>query len=145
MVNKFNIKLFKYNIYFYPSNIINFILIIIYMKFCGKFKGCVRETLVNDKGVSETEYKAVMRIKSINCSNKTSFLINILDSEGETKNLAYLENANKQPVLRSISEFGNGITSTYFDGKYLIHEVSTVKSGDKNKSWKVKYYKFKQC
>lgn len=114
------------------------------MKFCGKFKGCVRETLVNDKGVSETEYKAVMRIKSVNCSSKTAFLITILDSEGETNNLAYLEDANKQ-VLRSIAESGNGVTSTYFSGKYLIHEVSTVVPDTKNKSWKVKYYKFRSC
>ena len=114
------------------------------MKFCGKFKGCVRETTVSDKGVSETEYKAVMKIKSVNCSNKTAYLITIVDSEGEFNNLAYMEDLEK-PVLRSINETGNGITSTYFNGKYLIHEVSSVNPDCKRKSWKVKYYKMRSC
>ncbi len=117
------------------------------MKFYGKFKGCVRETLVNDKGVSETEYKAVLNVKSVNCSNRTAYLITVVDSEGESNNLAYLENVSEKPVLRSINEDGNGVTSTYFDGKYLIHEVSSVVPDCKGKakSWKVKYYKLKQC
>ena len=114
------------------------------MKFSGKFKGCVRETTVNHKGVSEIEYKAVLRITSVNCSNKTAYLITIVDSEGEYNNLAYVEN-NEKPILRSINELGNGITSTYFDGKYLIHEVSYVTTNNKKKCWKVKYYKLKKC
>lgn len=114
------------------------------MKFSGKFKGCVKETTVNDKGVYETEYKAVMRIKSVNCSNKTAFLITIVDSEGEFNNLAYLEDSEK-PVLRSITENANGITSTYFDDKYLIHEVSSVVPNCRHKTWKVKYYKMRKC
>jgi hypothetical protein len=114
------------------------------MKFSGKFKGCVRETIVNDKGVSENEYKAVLTIKNVNCSNKTAYLITVVDVEGETNNLAYIENLEK-PVLRSISENSNGITSTYFNGKYLIHEVSSVVPNCKHKTWKVKYYKLKKC
>jgi hypothetical protein len=114
------------------------------MKFHGKFKGCVRETLVNNKGVSETEYKAVLNIKSVNCSNKTAYLITIIDADGETNDLAYIENF-KKPVLRSIGENGNSITSTYFEGKYLIHEVSSVVPNCKRKTWKVKYYKLKKC
>ena len=114
------------------------------MKFSGKFKGCVRETIVNDKGVSETEYKAVLTVKNVNCSNKTAYLIVIVDSDGESTNLAYLEDLEK-PVLRSISDSGNGITSTYYEGKYLIHEVSTIVPNSKHKTWKVKYYKLKQC
>jgi hypothetical protein len=112
------------------------------MKFCGKFKGHVRETLVNNKGVSETEYKAVVTVKSVNRSNKTAYLITVVDADGEFNNLAYLEDFEK-PVLRSITENGNGVTSTYFDGKYLIHEVSFVVP--ENKTWKVKYYKLKKC
>ena len=114
------------------------------MKFSGKFKGCVKETIVNDKGVYETEYKAVLTIKNVNCSHKTAYLITVVDSDGEFNNLAYAEELEKT-VLRSITENGNGITSTYFDGKYLIHEVSSVVPDTKNKSWKVKYYKLKQC
>lgn len=114
------------------------------MKFSGKFKGCVRETLVNDKGVSETEYKAILTIKNVNCSNKTAYLINVVDGEGEATNLAFMEKFEK-PVLRSINSDSNGITSTYFDGKYLIHEVSSVVPGCKNKTFKVKYYKMRQC
>lgn len=114
------------------------------MKICGKFKGCVRETIVNDKGVSETEYKAVLTVKNVNCSNKTAYLITVVDSDGEFNNLAYMENLHK-PVLRSINENGNGVTSTYFEGKYLIHEVSSVVPDCKHKTWKVKYYKLKQC
>ena len=114
------------------------------MTFSGKFKGCVRETSVNKNGVSETEYKAVLTIKNVNCSNKTAYLIVVVDADGESTNLAYKEDLEK-PVLRSINEFGNGITSTYFDGKYLIHEVSSVDSDCKHKTWKVKYYKLRQC
>jgi hypothetical protein len=112
--------------------------------FCGKFKGCVRETIVNEKGVAETEYKAILKIKSVNCSNKKAYLISIVDSEGETNNLAYLEDLGK-PVLRSITETANGITSTYYKGKYLIHEVSSVSQDCKRKTWKVKYYKLVKC
>jgi len=114
------------------------------MKFCGKFKGCVRETIVNDKGVSESEYKAIVTIKSVNCSNKTAFLIVVNDNDTVATNLAYMENLDK-PILRSINEDGNGITSTYFDGHHLIHEVSSVDNNCKGKTWKVKYYKLKQC
>ena len=114
------------------------------MKFCGKFKGCVRETTISNNGVSESEYKAVIKIKSVNCSNKTAYLINVIDSEGETNNLAFKEESEK-PILRSINEYGNGITSTYFQGKYLIHEVSSVIPDCKNKIWKVKYYKLRSC
>lgn len=114
------------------------------MKFSGKFKGCVRETLVNEKGVSETEYKAVMTIKNVNCSQKTAYLINVVDTEGEFTNLAYMEDFEK-PVLRSINADGNGITSTYFEGKYLIHEVSSVVPNCKRPTYKIKYYKLRQC
>jgi hypothetical protein len=114
------------------------------MKFSGKFKGCVRETIVNDKGISETEYKAVLTIKNVNCSNKTAYLIVAVDPDGEASNLAYMENLEK-PVLRSINADGNGITSTYFEVKYLIHEVSSVIPNCKRQTWKVKYYKLRQC
>lgn len=115
------------------------------MKFCGKFKGCVRETIVNCKGVSECEYRAELKIQSVNCSQKTAYLIDIKDQTGETQNLAFMENIEK-PVLRSPTTDANGITSTYYEGKYLIHQVSWVKTDCKgNKEWVVKYYKLKQC
>jgi hypothetical protein len=114
------------------------------MKFCGKFKGCVRETIIDKNGVSEKEYKANLTIKNVNCSNKTAYLITIVDNTGEYNNLAYMED-NEKPILRAIDETGNGITSTYFDGKYLIHELSSVNPDTKNKSWKVKYYKLRSC
>ncbi len=113
------------------------------MVFSGKFKGCVRETVVSCKGVSESEYKAELKIKSINCFQKNAYLIVIKDQTGETLNLAYLENTEK-PVLRSPSSYANGITSTYYEGKYLIHQVSFVRSNSKDeKVWVVKYYKLK--
>jgi hypothetical protein len=120
------------------------------MKFFGKFKGCVRETIVNSKGVSECEYKAELRVQSVNCSQKTAFLIDVKDEMGEYQDLAYLEDFGT-PVLRSASSsFGtngsNGITSTYFEGKYLIHQVSYSKTDCKgHKEWVVKYFKLKQC
>jgi hypothetical protein len=116
------------------------------MKFSGKFKGCVRETVVNSKGVAESEYKAEIKIKNVNCSNKTAYLINVVDSTGKSDNLAYMEDFTEKPVLRSIDESGNGVTSTYYEDKYLIHQLSTVKTDCKgNKEWIVKYYKMKQC
>ena len=114
------------------------------MKFCGKFKGCVRETIVNCKGVSECEYKAKIKIVNVNCSQKTAFLINVIDQTGKYENLAYMED-NKKPVLRSPTSSENGITSTYYEGKYLIHQVSMYKKTCKGTEWIVKYYKMKQC
>ena len=114
------------------------------MKFCGKFKGCCRETIVNCKGVSECEYKAEIKIVNINCSQKTAFLINVIDQTGEYEYLAYMENFEK-PVLRSPTSCESGITSTYFEGKYLIHQVSMFKKTCKGKEWVVKYYKTKYC
>ncbi len=115
------------------------------MKFSGKFKGCVRETIVSSKGVSECEYKALLKVKSVNCSQQTAYLIDVKDQTGEFQNLAYLENFER-PVLRSPTGNDDGLTSTYFEGKYLIHQVSYVKNGcNGDKEWVVKYYKLKQC
>ena len=117
------------------------------MKFSGKFKGCVRDTTVNSKGVIETEYKATMKIKNVNCSNKTAFLIEICDKDGEIYNLAFLEDLEgSEPILRSVSETGKGITSTYWKDSHLIHQTSTATVGcDGQTTWKVKYYNMKLC
>lgn len=114
------------------------------MKFCGKFKGCVRETVVNSKGVAECEYKAELKVQNVNCSQKTAYLIDIKDQTGETQNLAFMENFDRE-VLRSPTAENVGQTSTYFEGKYLIHQVSYVKDTCKGKEWVVKYYKLKKC
>ena len=115
------------------------------MKFCGKFKGCVRETVVSERGVAECEYKGEVKIQNVNCSQQTAFLIDIKDQTGHTQNLAYLENA-KKPILRSPTSSLDGITSTYYDGKTLIHQVSSVKTDCKgNKEWTVKFYRLKPC
>lgn len=112
------------------------------MKFCGKFKGCCRETIVSSKGVSETEYPAEIKIKNVNCSQKTAYLLEIKDQTGEYKNLAFMEN----DILRSPTSNGTGLVSTYFEGKHLIQQVSYVKESCKgDKQWVVKYYKMKQC
>lgn len=115
------------------------------MKFNGKFKGCCKETIVCSKGVSEIEYHAVIKIKNVNCSQKTAYLLEIKDQTGEYLNLAFMEK-DKKHVLRSPTSDGNGLVSTYFEGKYLIQQVSYVKkSGKGDKQWVVKYYKMKQC
>ncbi len=115
------------------------------MKFCGKFKGCCRETIVCSKGVSETEYKAEIKIKNVNCSQKTAYLLEIKDQTGTYQNLAFMEKDPKE-ILRSPTSNGAGLVSTYFEGKYLIQQVSYVKESCKgNKQWVVKYYKMKQC
>lgn len=112
------------------------------MKFCGKYKGCVRETLVSEKGIYETEYKAVIIIKNVNCSHRTAYMITGTDSEGDFSYLAFKEDLNK-PVLRAVSE--HGITSTYFDGSNLIHQISAIVPDCKHKSKKVKFYKMTKC
>lgn len=114
------------------------------MGFCGKYKGCYRETVVNCKGVAECEYKAEIKIRNVNCSQKTAYLISVKDSEGERESLAYAEDLDK-PVLRSVVSDENGISSTYFEGKYLIHQISMCKNTSKGKEWVVKYYKTKAC
>jgi len=115
------------------------------MKFCGKFKGCCRETIVSSKGVSETEYPAQIKIKSVNCSQKTAYLLEIKDQTGENQNLAFLEKDPKE-ILRSPTSNGTGLVSTYFEGKYLIQQVSFVEETCKGeKKWTVKYYKMKHC
>jgi hypothetical protein len=113
--------------------------------FCGKFRGCVRETIVKDKCVLETEYKATLIIKNVNCSQKTAYLITAIDCDNEFTSLAFLENIDNKPVLRSITENGNGITSTYYDNETLIHQVSTTDCDSKRKAFVVKYYKLKKC
>lgn len=115
------------------------------MKFNGKFKGCCKETIVCSKGVLETEYPAEIKIKNVNCSQKTAYLLEIKDQTGEYLNLAYMEK-NEKPILRSPTSNGDGLVSTYFEGKYLIQQVSYVtKSCKGEKQWVVKYYKMKQC
>lgn len=115
------------------------------MKFCGKFKGCCRETIVSSKGVSETEYKAEIKIKNVNCSQKTAYLLEVEDQTGEFKQLAFLEKDPKE-ILRSPTSDGTGLVSTYYEGKYLIQQVSYVtKSCKGDKQWVVKYYKMKKC
>lgn len=112
------------------------------MKFCGKFKGCCKETIVNYKGVAECEYKAEIKIINVNCSQKTAFLIKINDQTGEYENLTYLEDFGKH-ILRSPTSCENGVASTYFKDKYLIHQVSMHKKTSKGIEWIVKYYKMK--
>lgn len=115
------------------------------MKFCGKFKGYCRETIVSSKGVSETEYKAEIRIKNVNCSQKTAYLLEIKDQTDKYQNLAFMEKDDK-PILRSPTSDGSGLVSTYYEGKYLIQQVSFIKESCKgDKQWIVKYYKMKQC
>jgi hypothetical protein len=114
------------------------------MKFSGKFKGCCRETIVCAKGVSETEYTAQIKIKNVNCSQKTAYLIEVNDLNGKDENLAFLEKDGKQ-VLRSPTSDANGLVSTYFEGKYLIQQVSFVKETNKGKVWVVRYYKMRPC
>ena len=114
------------------------------MKLSGKFKGCCRETVVTAKGVSEIEYTAEIKIKNVNCSQKTAYLVEVKDQTGKHETLAFLENDEKH-VLRSPTSNGSGLTSTYFEGKYLIHQVSFVTESNKCKEWVVKYYKMKQC
>ena len=115
------------------------------MKFCGKFKGCCRETIVSSKGVCETEYRAEIKIKNVNCSQKTAFLIEVEDQTGEYKNLAFMEKEPKH-ILRSPTSDGTGLVSTYYEGKYLIQQVSFVTESCKyGKQWVVKYYKMRHC
>ena len=55
-----------------------------------------------------------------------AYLITVVDDDKNTfANLAYLESMpGMEDVLRSESQSGEGITSTYFNGKKLVHQVS---------------------
>lgn len=105
------------------------------MKFCGEYSGKYNQTIVEGGKIVSIKGKATLTIAEV---GKGAYLITSVDDGKVTFNeLAYLEGN----VLRAESQSGQGITSTYFNGKDLIHQLS-------NKSpttWKVKNYKLKKC
>ena len=104
-------------------------------KFAGEYSGKYNRTTVQGGKITSTKGKATLTITEV---GKGAYLITTVDDGKTTFNdLAYLEDG----VLRAQAESGEGVTSTYFDGKHLIHQLS-------NKSpttWTVKNYKLKSC
>ncbi len=105
------------------------------MKFCGEYSGKYNQTTVEGGKITSVKGTATLTISEV---GKGAYLITSVDDGKLTFNdLAYLEG----DVLRAQAQSGQGVTSTYFDGKHLIHQLS-------NKSptvWKVKNYKLKKC
>ncbi len=105
------------------------------MGFCKKYSGKYNGTTVSASGITSFKGKATLEIKEV---GKGAYLITIVENDGTTiNNLAYLEGN----VLRAQAQTGEGITSTYFENKHLIHQ-----SSEKSPTvWKVKNFKFKRC
>jgi hypothetical protein len=104
-------------------------------KFAGEYSGKFNQTVVQGGKITSSKGKATVTITEV---GKGAYLITTVENGSTTFNdLAYLEG----DVLRAQAQSGEGVTSTYFSGKHLIHQVS-------NKSpttWTVKNYKLKYC
>lgn len=107
----------------------------VHHNFCGKYTGKYHETTVSASGIASSKGKATLEIKEV---GNGAYLVTVVENGKTTvNNLAYLEGC----VLRAQAESGEGITSTYVAGKYLVHQLS-------NKSptvWKVQNFKLKRC
>ncbi len=104
-------------------------------KFCGEFFGKFTETTVEGSTIASTKGVASLTISEV---GKGAFLITVIDNGTTTFNtLAYREG----DVLRAQAQSSEGITSTYYEGDCLIHQVSNKSST----VWSVKNYKFKKC
>ena len=104
------------------------------MKFCGKYSGSYNKTVVEGGQITSSKGKATITIAEV---GKGAYLVTIVDDEKTTLHeLAYLED----DVLRAQAQSGEGVSSTYFEGHHLVHQLS-------NKSptvWTVKDYKLKK-
>lgn len=105
--------------------------------FVGKFYGKYYETKVS--GESQVETKRGLAVCTIKEVGRSAYLVSILEDEIHTVvNLSYLE----KDILRSESQNGSGITSTYFENEDLIHQISIkTKSGQIVKVFKLQVYK----
>ena len=108
------------------------------VNFVGKFYGKYHETKVScENKVESKKGLAVCTIKEVGYG---AYLISVLEDETHlVNNLAYLE----KDILRSESQNGSGVTSTYFecDGE-LLHKVSIkTREGLDVKVFKFKIYK----
>ncbi len=104
--------------------------------FAGEYSGKFNQTVVEGGKITLSKGKATLSITEV---GKGAYLITIIESDKTTtiKNLAFLEG----DILRAQAQTGEGITSTYFENKDLIHQ-SSEKSPT---TWKVKNYKLKYC
>ncbi len=105
-------------------------------EFVGKYFGKYYETKISGENTESKKGLAVCTIKEV---GRGAYLISILEDETTTiNNLAYLENT----VLRSVSQNGSGITSTYFVDEELIHQISLkIKGAQLVKVFKFEVYK----
>lgn len=89
--------------------------------FCGEFSGKYDLTKV-ENGISNTEGRVTIKIEKIGVG---AYLQTIVYDRKTTINVLGFE---KDGVIVSENQSGNGINYTYFDGKHLIHKDSNKSS-----------------
>jgi hypothetical protein len=92
------------------------------MKFCGKWKGKGEITIINGCKEFIEKISVKLYIKEIN--NNAFLLKGIINKKINFQLVGFYN--KKTGEINSINPDGNGITTTYFDGKNLIHSVSLI-------------------
>ena len=96
-------------------------------RFVGSFEGKYTRTGVDGNGIGNTAGRALITIK---LAGPSVYLVTVVEDDKTTyNNLAYLEKIpGTEDVLRSEAQSGQGVTSTYFNDKKLVHQVSNIGS-----------------
>jgi hypothetical protein len=103
--------------------------------FYGEFSGKYDLTKVNTGGISNSSGSVTIKIEKI---GKGAYLQTIVYDGINTVNiLGFI----KDETIISQNQSGNGISYTYFDGKYLIHKDSNKPSSP---NWSVKVSKLRR-
>jgi hypothetical protein len=107
------------------------------MKFCGKYSGKYKKTVINSAGTTSSKGTAEVTISEVGCGAYLITSIKDGNSSDPKNKLAYLE----KNVLRASSE-GDGIVSAYFEDNKLIVQLSKKPSST---DWIVFNYSLKKC
>jgi len=99
-----------------------------------KYTGKYNSTTVEGGKINSSKGTATIKISEVGPGAYLETIV--VDGKTTVNTLAF----EKDCVLVAQAQSGEGVTNTYFDGKYLIHQLS-------NKTptvWLVKNYKFKR-
>lgn len=103
-------------------------------KISGEFYGKFKKTTLENGKIQKSEGYASIVVEKV---NDATYLITIYEDGNVLNIMAYEEG----DILRSETQNGMGVTSTYIKDDRLIHQVSLVTST----SEVVKNYKLKKC
>lgn len=101
---------------------------------CGEFYGKFKKTTLENGQIQKSKGYSSIVVEYV---NDATYLITIYQDGNVLNNLAYDEGE----ILRSETQNGMGITSTYIKDGKLIHQISLVTSTSEI----VTNYKLKRC